>query len=601
MAITPLQSRIEEILNGSTNITPRSRIEILLIELMDLIHSSTIEDLSDTEISDLENGEVLKYDAEQQKWVNGPASGSGGTSDYTDLSNKPQINGVTLAGNKTLGDIGAADASETYTEAEVDALLDEKADKSTTYTKAEVDASQGDQDARMDGMQANIDAIRVMMNATLYGYRVNKNNSDPETRVEYMYDSVGMTPARMNFTTGQFDYGSWADAWFVKENKPVALRFDGTVDYELDPNDYSKKADGTDSDLFVLLTEEPSDWAANYDNYFTKDENDDFVFVTGESAPTFAADTYYTNSGYAGNFMAQMPTVWFKRWEDADYEYVAICNKQLNSDFKAYAHDAGDGYINPFIYLPMFKGVIVDGKMRSISGVAPTVSTTGSTEKTAAEANGAGWQLWDLAKHELISDLLTLISRGTDSQGAFGQGDTNTYVSDASQNFGMLNTGQHKVEGVWKLYSSSQFYGESNYKHHVRVFHIEDFWGNRFDRCLGLNVVDMEYKYRMVRPYVLDADSTYVSTSLTAPESGWQKTQYVGEFGALPKAIGGSQSTYVCDHFACASSGNRLALFGGYCDGSAYYGSRYFNLNLAASASVWHMGGSPCFNNPHAV
>ena len=42
------------------------------------------------------------YDTE---WVN---QGSGGTSDYTDLTNKPQIGGVTLTGNKTLHDLGAA-------------------------------------------------------------------------------------------------------------------------------------------------------------------------------------------------------------------------------------------------------------------------------------------------------------------------------------------------------------------------------------------------------------------------------------------------------------------------------------------------------------
>lgn len=37
-------------------------------------------------------------------WASG---GGGGTSDYTDLSNKPQINSVTLSGNKSLADIGA--------------------------------------------------------------------------------------------------------------------------------------------------------------------------------------------------------------------------------------------------------------------------------------------------------------------------------------------------------------------------------------------------------------------------------------------------------------------------------------------------------------
>lgn len=37
--------------------------------------------------------------------------GGGGTSDYTDLSNKPSINGVTLDGNKTSSDLGITAAN----------------------------------------------------------------------------------------------------------------------------------------------------------------------------------------------------------------------------------------------------------------------------------------------------------------------------------------------------------------------------------------------------------------------------------------------------------------------------------------------------------
>lgn len=100
----------------------------------------SIGNIGDVEIDNPENGEVMKYDAEQGKWVNGTASGGGGTSDYTDLTNKPKINNVTLAGNKSLSDIGAAAADETYTDAEVDALLSEKADADDVYTKAQNDA-----------------------------------------------------------------------------------------------------------------------------------------------------------------------------------------------------------------------------------------------------------------------------------------------------------------------------------------------------------------------------------------------------------------------------------------------------------------------------
>lgn len=45
-------------------------------------------------------------DAEKAKWNQG--GGGGGTSDYLELSNKPKINGVTLAGDKSAEDLGLA-------------------------------------------------------------------------------------------------------------------------------------------------------------------------------------------------------------------------------------------------------------------------------------------------------------------------------------------------------------------------------------------------------------------------------------------------------------------------------------------------------------
>ena len=62
-------------------------------------------------------GQVLKkksntdYDTE---WVNESGGGSGGTSDYTDLNNKPKINNVELSGNKSLSDLGITNFSGDY-------------------------------------------------------------------------------------------------------------------------------------------------------------------------------------------------------------------------------------------------------------------------------------------------------------------------------------------------------------------------------------------------------------------------------------------------------------------------------------------------------
>ena len=48
-------------------------------------------------------------------------------------------------------------------------------------------------------------------------------------------------------------------------------------------------------DFYELTTAQPSDWTTNYTSYYTKSGNT-YTAVTGSSAPTWAADTYYTKS-----------------------------------------------------------------------------------------------------------------------------------------------------------------------------------------------------------------------------------------------------------------------------------------------------------------
>ena len=90
--------------------------------------------------------EILYQIVDELERQGGGGGGGGGTDDYTQLSNKPRINDITLVGNKSLSDLGIAsaadlsnkaDKSNTYTKAQVDAALDTKANASTTYTKTE--------------------------------------------------------------------------------------------------------------------------------------------------------------------------------------------------------------------------------------------------------------------------------------------------------------------------------------------------------------------------------------------------------------------------------------------------------------------------------
>ena len=100
-------------------------------------------------------------------------------------------------------------------------------------------------------MRANLQEIRDALmgkeKGVVYGFHVDSSESDPSARVTYLEDAVGMTPAKMDFTSGKFKWGSWRNAFFLP--KPCMLKFDGTVDYYLDPDNYDLKESGEASDV----------------------------------------------------------------------------------------------------------------------------------------------------------------------------------------------------------------------------------------------------------------------------------------------------------------------------------------------------------------
>jgi hypothetical protein len=248
----------------------------------------------------------------------------------------------------------------------------------------------------------------------------------------------------------------------------------------------------------------------------------------------------------------------------------------------------------------MFKGSVVNGKLRSIAGQFPTGNITGANEVSYAEACGSGWQLWDWSKHELIADLLTLISRSTDSKGKFGNGDIDSN-RNTSPDYGKQPTGGYCSTvgnlSTFAVDSNGQFYGKNDVTHHVTVFYIEDFWGNRFDRCLGLNLDSGVYKVKMIPPYALGTDNTYTTvSSVSVPSSNWLKNVSTGDYGGLPSQTGGTETTGFCNRFYKSISSVCMAIFGGDCLGGFSCGARCINLSIVSSASRWLVGGSPCFN-----
>lgn len=367
-----------------------------------------------------------------------------------------------------------------------------------------------------------------------YGFRREKAESNPSDRITYLFDAEGMTPAAMNLSTSQFNAGSWQE--FIDEvARPVMLKTDGTVDYELDHNNPTLKLDGTASDI--------------------------------------------TNTSYNGNAMVEFRTwKWVKRYEDTNYEYVIFSNTQFDEDYHAYAHTNANGIIQDAFYWGMFKGSNVSNKLRSIGTGSAMVSQTRATEISYATANGDGYYIIYKSGWEYIADLLTLISKSDNSQAVFGKGRCGN---------------NQTVRALGSLKDKPAFWGNnSNGSDDIKVFWIEGFWGNAWEGMAGLINNKGKILAKMTPPYnatgdgYIDSGATpsgtsggYISTHLLTNETGW-----------IPIAASGSETTYLCDGLIYDNSQVDYALICGNYNHSGYCGSRCIRLDELAS----YTGASIC-------
>ena len=386
-----------------------------------------------------------------------------------------------------------------------------------------------------------------------YGFKVAKSTSNPATRVEYIGDCVGFTPAYMDFGQDSFNYGDWQSAFFMP--RPCMLKSDGTVDYYLDPTDYSKKMDGTASDI--------------------------------------------ANTSYDGNVMLEFPKIWVKRTEDANYYYTYIADNQKDSDYKCYANmDATGAEIDHF-YVAAYDGCVVSSKLRSLSGQTPGNTIAGSTFITNALANNpssdyarGGWYISQWCDRALINDLLILIGKSTNVKETFGFGHYEGGTSASS----LKQTGTLNDKGL--------FYGKNVSGYAVKVFGIENYWGNMWKFYAGL-MANGTSVYAKMTWNTADGSSgtgygtTAVSTSksigktLGGTSGGYTSVTYNSQYGNIPITASGSSDTYECDGLLFNATANvYFALVGGACSNGLLVGAFAVHLRAAVSVSGWSIGAA---------
>lgn len=397
----------------------------------------------------------------------------------------------------------------------------------------------------------NLNTSNTFGQSEVYEFVIDDNNANPKGCISYPEGSINekFTPAGMDYASNVFDYGSWADAFFMQLFKPCMLKYDGTVDYYLDPNDYSKKLDGTASDV--------------------------------------------SNTAYGGNAMVEIGQIWIEEFLLNGKIHVRIGNKKFSDNADCYTHQKKDGSYCKNIYRGLFDGANVSNKIRTIAGQNMCKKVAGDTQMAYAKANGAGWNVDEYSLRRLINYLLLLIGKSTDTQSVFGTGRYTGFVNES-------NTGQIDATGTLK--DKGMFYGDNN-NGLVKVFHIENWWGNIWKFTNGVIQKNGKLLYKMcegtndgstVENYNTTGDG-YIDSGVTLPGTISQlyikKMQLVPHLGLVPtNEAGGSSSTYYCDGMWSNSSVVGFARFGSNPVGGLLVGPFSFDVNIPVSHSNWHSG-----------
>lgn len=165
------------------------------------------------------------------------------------------------------------------------------------------------------------------------------------------------------------------------------------------------------------------------------------------------------------------------------------------------------------------------------------------------------------------------MQKNLDSQTAIGRG----YVDGNSS---ALTTGSTDKLGM--------VYGETTGKKSVKVFGIEDFWGNVWEWVDGVGT-DSSYNLQVSTENFNDNRSGYkvINNSISSNTSGYMSSSLGDvESGFVPREVTGSATTYYADSTYLYS--DKIARFGGdwnYASNAGAFCLRVSHAPSAVSAS----------------
>ena len=397
--------------------------------------------------------------------------------------------------------------------------------------------------------------LSIVKTQETYGFIEHNAVKAPDKRIEYIGANKNYkTPYSRTGGEG-YTLGDWADFKWLKANKPYMVRADGSPDYRLNENDYTKKEDGSVSDV--------------------------------------------SNADYNGGAFSWAMRLYTREYMVGDDRY------------RLFAYDPLDGFepvgfVDPTnnvlegVWIPMFYGAIIGNKMRSIAGNQPCYSKNTQQEHEAIAAFSDRAVFFGGPIIQVLTDLLIMFAKTTDLQQAYGYGNCEGY--DASQ---------APANGVKRnaVVGGGQFYGTDDRKSLNKIFH-SIVLGSYQQWMRDPYEVVINGRVKVSKNYAYDpTGAAYSDTGIVIPNGpgAWEYPAYyraVPGYGCIPALTfnGGSTATGGCDglyRHASQSTFSAVCLRFGHCTDGLFDGPRARNWNNSAANANWNIAAA--LNYPYGI
>lgn len=343
--------------------------------------------------------------------------------------------------------------------------------------------------------------------STIFEFIICMDNS-PSLAIEYTGSNKNFKRAYMDYSSNSFNYGSWKNTWLMKAFKPCILSSSGYVTSYLNPDNLLEYSDGRDASSEL--------------------------------------------SSGSGNAMVEIDQIWIKEVQESEYRiHIYLAPYRVDDSYDCWTHYNRNNDLVDHYYHAMYQGSTSGGStIRSLKGQPTYSGVTNETLRNYCRNNGSRYDCQEWSFRRLLQYCLMLIGQCTDSRTTFGHGYLNELYTP-----GNVYTGGNEEKGL--------FWGSNNTSSHVRVFGIEDFWGNISDLINGLCTNGPDYLYLKMTPgsadgsgsdYTdfIDDHSNYhqisrpMGSSSSSSKGGYtNKMKVIPGYGLFPVSFDGSQRSSV--------------------------------------------------------